>query len=346
MTPFVNSLQTILAVAFGTLLGVMALFCAFMALRERWLALSSVARALLFYIAVGIVGVVAASSGVLFVVASVVSMASVCAVFLLVGLLLLKPAKRLGAWPRIAAAVLIGCWMAESGGKGPLSGSLRATYLSILANGTLAGPTNVVASAAGAAAVQTIANNASNFAVTASNAIAWAAAEIPDLSYAVTNTTVAWMTEDIPQDTAQRNLVARCDLMQALQGTNGLITCYVRFNITPSTAPVVQFEAGTADGNWYQFSSISNSFPNTVPLTDPISGVSSCYVYTVSTPAPLSGITLVPQMGITFGGGSSNKPLGVLGSLMVNYKLGVTSSTITNGSKRLVFTGGILTGVL
>jgi hypothetical protein len=55
------------------------------------------------------------------------------------------------------------------------------------------------------------------------------------------------MTEGIPQDTAQRNLVARCDLMQALQGTNGLITCYVRFNITPSTAPVVQFEAGAGD---------------------------------------------------------------------------------------------------
>ena len=335
----------ILAIPFLVLLGLMALFCAFMALRERWLALSAVARALLLSIAVGLVGVVVASSGVLVVIGSVVSMTSVCLVFLLIGLLLLKPAKRLGAWPRVAAAVLIGCWMAESGGKGPLSGNLRATYLTIMANGTLKGPTNVVASATGAAAVQAVVDTATNFVIAASNALSWARAEIPDLEAAVTNTQVAWLTGDIPQGTGTSNLVARCDLLQAQQSTNGQINCFVRFNLTPATAPIVQFEAGTQEGQWQTFAAVSNSFPSLVPVITP-DGVSSCYVYTVQTPVLLTGMTLIPQQAMTFGGGSSNAPLSVLGSVMVNYKLGVTSSTITNGSKRLVFTGGILTGVL
>lgn len=250
-------------------------------------------------------------------------------------------------WLRAALVLLCFVWVTDLGATkgGGLSSNLRATYLTILANGTLKGPTNVVASAAGAAAVQAVVNNASNFVITASNALAWARAEIPDLEAVVTNTQIAWLTGDIPQSTGTSNLVARCDLLQAQQATNGQINCFVRFNITPATAPIVQFEAGTEDGQWQMFQAVSNSFPNLVPISLP-DGVSSCYVYTVQTPAPLAGMALIPQQAMTFGGGSSNAPLAVLGSVMVNSKVGRTTSTVTNGSQRLVFEGGVLVGVL
>ena len=300
MMPFANSLQMILAVAFGSLLGAMALFCAFMCAWEN-------------------ISEIEAMQWLLF---------------------------RIG-WLRAVLVLLCFIWVTDLGATkgGILSGNLRATYLTIMANGTLAGPTNVVASAAGAAAVQAVVNSATTFMTTASNALNWARVEIPDLEAAVTNTKVAWLTGDVPQNTSGGNLVARCDLLQAQQSTNGQINCFVRFNLTPATAPIVQFEAGSADGQWQTFASVSNSFPNLVPVYMP-DGVSSCYVYTVQTPAPLTGMTLIPQQAMTFGGGSSNVPLGVLGSVMVNSKVGRTTSTVTNGSQRLVFAGGVLVGVL
>jgi ABC-type iron transport system FetAB permease component len=227
----------------------------------------------------------------------------------------------------------------------PLASSARMIYLTIMASGELRGPTNVIASAAATYSIQAVVDDAAHMAAVASNILSWAEADIPVIEDVVGNTVIGWITGDIPQDLASSNVVARCDLVNTITQTNGNIDAYVVFNITPSSAPIVAFEAAAADGVWYTFTPVSNSFPSLVGVSTP-GGIVSGYVYTVATPDALAGITLVPERGMTFGGGSSNAPLGVLGAIMVGGKIGRTVETAIAPGVIGRFDGGILVGVL
>lgn len=229
--------------------------------------------------------------------------------------------------------------------KGPVIGPrLLATYLSIMADGTLRGPTNEIASATGAAAIDAVNGQNANMLSVISNGTQWARNELPLLEQAVDETQIVWLHFDIPQSLNSSNLVARCDLMRSEPQSNGLVNCYMRFNMTPDTAPIIVFEASPATNVVMSCPVVSNSFPRLYPVARP-DGVSSCYVYTVSIPDELQGVTLVPIQGVTFGGGSANDPLKVLGALMVNTYIGRTTTVQVDTNIWDVFEGGVLVGV-
>jgi hypothetical protein len=246
---------------------------------------------------------------------------------------------------RGAAVVLALAAMDAGSAKAPTSTQVRAWFVSLMMSGELRGPTNYIASAVNAAAVQAVVDESSNMVVTASNELAWAREEIPALEAAVTNTHISWLSADI-EEAAGSNPVARCELIHARVNTNATVDAYLWFNLTPASAPIVPFEA-SADSNgveWASFPAVSNSFPSKVPI-ETSSGVVSCYVYTVSIPAEFQTLQLVPQTQVTFGGGASNSQLMVLGSVMMNGAIGRTT-IVTNGAYRLVYEGGVLVGVL
>lgn len=243
---------------------------------------------------------------------------------------------------RVFAVVLFLYSIDVGATKGPYIGPrLIATYLSIMGDGSLAGPTNTIASATQLAAVNEVNAQSGAMLATATQGLAWASAEIDALSNEVAGTKIAWLGADLV--TTGANASARCDLIQAVS-SNGFIDAYVTFNLTPSTAPIIPFEGALSNGSWVSFPSVSNSFPAMVAVSTPL-GVSSCYVYRVSVPDAFAHVRIMPQTEVTFGGGISNAPLSVLGGVMVNNKIGRTS-ILTNGSQRLVFQGGALVGVL
>lgn len=221
--------------------------------------------------------------------------------------------------------------------KGYVARSKRvAQLLTVMSSGELRGPTNVIASAVAGAAVQAVLDESSSMLASASNAVAWCWAEIPDLEWAITNTSISYLQCEIPAPLTTPNPVARADMLQVAEGTNGLRHVMVAFSVVPSSAPVVQFYADERICE-----AVSNSFPATVDIETP-SGTAPCYVYTVRVPGDLSGVVLLPEREITFGGGPDNEPLAVLGSLMINDKLGFTGERLIATGVVGVFEGGIL----
>lgn len=245
----------------------------------------------------------------------------------------------------IAAAFILAFVLMGSDKAPPTASVARMIYLSVMASGELRGPTNVIASASAAAAVQAVVDESSNMVAIASNILSWAAEDVPIIEDAVTNATFGWFTGDAPQNMAGSNVVARCDLVDAVAHSNGMIDCYVAFNIVPASAPMIAFEAAASDGLWHVFEPVSNSFPHLIGIATP-SGVASGYCYTVSVPTALAGITLIPERAMTFGGGSSNAPLGVLGAVMVDGQIGRTVETEIVPGVIGRFEGGVLVGIL
>ncbi|MDD5706623.1 MAG: hypothetical protein PHR35_11930 [Kiritimatiellae bacterium] len=220
-----------------------------------------------------------------------------------------------------------------------------AQFVTALADGNLAGPTNVIASAVAAVAVQAVLNESDAMYNTSSQAVDWCYGEIPLLEDAITNTAIAWIQGESPAPLDQENPVVRADLMQSIAHTNGIHDVYVAFSQTPASAPTIEWEACCdSNGVYYSFSNVSNSFPVLFGIETP-SGVSSCYLYAVSVPAALAGMELIPEREITFGGGSSNAPLSVLGSLSINDKLGITGVREIAPGIAGTFEGGALVGV-
>ena len=244
----------------------------------------------------------------------------------------------------IAAAVLLVFVLSGADKAPPTVAVARMIFLTVMANGDLRGPTNVIASAAAATAVQAVVAESTNMVAVASNALAWAEADIPLIEADITNSVYAWLTGDIPQDMASSNVVARCDLLAAVTRTNGTIDAYVAFNVIPSSAPIVSFEASAADTVWHAFTAVSNSYPALAAVDTP-AGVVSGYCYTVSVPDALLNVPLIPERAMTFGGGSSNAPLGVLGAVMVDGQIGRTVETAIASGITGRFEGGILVGV-
>jgi len=232
----------------------------------------------------------------------------------------------------------------KGGGVGSLSRYL-AQYLTILSDGTMLGPTNQIASAAAAAAVAAVNAESANMLAIASNTLLWAQTDIPLIEVDVTNTAIAWLTADMPQRLSQINLVARCDLLRTSVASNGTISAFVAFNQQPASAPICDFE-GSLDGtNWLRFAATSNSFPTLYPISMP-DGVVSCLEYTVSIPASMRTVTVIPQREMTFGGGSGNTPLQVLGAVMVNSQIGRDATVSVATNEQWIFEGGLLVGVL
>jgi hypothetical protein len=331
--------MNVLTIAFLALPAAVAVFAAVMWLAESWRRWGWPGRAIavglgasLAGLALGRIAVQAPGTVLLF----------LGAALLIVGRLGL-PAR----WIVRGAAVVLTLAALDAGSaKAPTSTQVRAWFVSLMMSGELRGPTNYIASAVNAAAVQAVVDESSNMVVTASNALAWAREEIPALEAVVTNTHISWLSAD-SAEAAGSNPVARCELIHAKVNTNAAtVDAYLWFNLTPASAPIVPFEA-SVDSNgveWATFPAVSNSFPSKVPI-ETSSGVVSCYVYTVSIPAEFQTLQLVPQTQVTFGGGASNSQLMVLGSVMMNGAIGRTTIT-TNGAYRLVHEGGVLVGVL
>ncbi len=290
-----------LLIAWCSLLGLAAVFCGIMAIRENWCRIQAV--------------------------------------------MIWRTMRRRFRW--LVLALVLCCTYSgadKGGGVGSISRYL-AQYLTILSDGTMLGPTNQIASAAAASAVAAVNAEAANMLQIASNTLLWARTDIPLIEVDVTNTTIAWLTADIPQQLSQINLVARCDLLRTSVASNGTISAFVAFNQHPSSVPICAFE-GSLDGtNWQTFAATSNSFPTLYPISMP-DGVVSCLEYVVSIPATMRTVTVIPQREMTFGGGSRNTPLQVLGAVMVNSQIGrdVTVSVATN--EQWIFEGGLLVGVL
>jgi hypothetical protein len=233
---------------------------------------------------------------------------------------------------------------ADKGG-GSAATRYLAQYLTILSNGTMLGPTNQIASAAAAAAVAAVNAESANMLAIASNTLLWAETDIPIIEEAVTNTIISWITADIPQNLSQSNLVARCDLIHTSAATNGTISAFVAFNQQPATAPICTFE-GSLDGtNWLTFAATSNSFPTLYPISTS-EGVVSCLEYVVTIPDTMLTVTVIPQREMTFGGGSSNTPLQVLGAIMVDSHIGRDATVDVATNEQWLFEGGLLVGVL
>jgi hypothetical protein len=290
-----------LIMAFVCVLGLAAVFCGIMAIRENWCRIQAV--------------------------------------------MIWRTMRRRFRW--LVLALVLFCTYSgadKGGGVGSLSRYL-AQYLTILSDGTMLGPTNQIASAAAASAVAAVNAESANMLVIASNTLQWAQTDIPLIEIDTTNTTIAWLTADLPQPLSQSNLVARCDLLRTSVASNGTISAFVAFNQQPASAPICAFE-GSLDGtNWQTFAATSNSFPALYPISMP-DGVVSCLEYTVSIPDSMRTVTVIPQREMTFGGGSSNAPLQVLGAVMVDSQIGrdVTVSVATN--EQWIFEGGLLVGVL
>jgi hypothetical protein len=257
----------------------------------------------------------------------------------------------------------------KGAGPGGLSSRIQAIYLTLMGDGSLRGPTDTIASASQAAQVAGVNAAASNIVKVVSNTLAWVSADTPVLESIVTNTHIAWMTSDAVSSTNAINISARCDLISCATNVDGTLNAYVHVNGTPSSAPIVMFQVET-EYDTVTCAAVSNSFPSMVPVNTP-DGVSSCYVYTVSVPTTKSWYevdpdtgeathyssnvpfspTLIPVRNMSFGAPAvpplrSALPLQVLGALQVDNKIGRTTSTITNGTHRLVFEGGVLVEVL
>lgn len=247
------------------------------------------------------------------------------------------------------AALFFVCFVtfsgADKGGGGAAVRRAMATFLTVVSDGSLRGPTNVIASASSAAAISAVNAESAGMLETASNALLFAQTDLPVLEIDVTNTTIAWLTADLPQSLANSNLVARCDLVRTDVASNGTISAFVAFNLSPASAPICSFE-GSLDGtNWETFVAYSNSYPTLFPVTTP-DGVVSCLQYTVSIPASMLSVAIVPQREVTFGGGSSNSPLQVLGAVMVNNQIGRDGTVSVSADEHWLFEGGLCVGVL
>lgn len=230
--------------------------------------------------------------------------------------------------------------------KGVVARSRKvATLLTVMSTGELRGETNVVASAIAAAAVQGVLDESDATLASISNAIEWCRAAVPALETEITNTTISWLQGEMPASLDSVNPVARADLMRVVSSSNGVANVYVALSLTPASAPVIQFEGcPISSSNWVEAVVISNSFPVLHPVVTP-GGVSSCYVYTVSIPAIMRNMVLLPDRQLTFGGGSSNAPLNVLGGIMMNGLLGVTGTREIAPGLYGEFEGGALVEV-
>jgi hypothetical protein len=245
----------------------------------------------------------------------------------------------------VLALVLFCTYSGADKGGGSTAIRHLAQYLTILSDGTMLGPTNVIASAAAAAAVSAVNAESANMLAIVSNTLLWAQTDIPLIEVDTTNTSIAWLAADIPQSLAQPNLVARCDLIRTSISTNGTISALVAFNQQPASAPICSFE-GSLDGtNWQTFAAASNSFPALYPISMP-DGVVSCLEYVVTIPTTMRTITIIPQREMTFGGGSSNTPLQVLGAVMVDNQIGRDATVSVATNEQWIFEGGLLVGVL
>lgn len=280
---------------------------------------------------------------------------------------------RLSGFSRLVVSIglLVAVWAgADKGGGGfePLGARVQAIFLTIMGDGSLRGPTDTIASASQAAQIAGVNASASSIVATVSNTLQWVRDDIPVLESIVTNTHIAWLTSDGVSSTNNPNISARCDLISYTTNASGSINAYVHVNVTPSTAPIVMFQV-ESEFDTVPCMAVSNSFPDMVPIQTP-DGVSSCYVYTVTAPTTKSWYevdpdtgeithyssnipfspTLIPVRNMSFGAPAvppirSALPLQVLGGLMVNNKMGRTTTTITNGTQRLTFEGGVLVGV-
>lgn len=289
-----------LAIAFLCLLGLAAVFCCVMIIRERWCHIQAV--------------------------------------------IVWHAMRRRFRWVVLALVLFATYTGADKGGGGTAMRYL-AQYLTILSNGTMLGPTNQIASAASAAAVAAVNAESANMLQIASNTLLWAQTDIPIIEVDVTNTAISWLTADMPQSLAQSNLVARCDLIRTSVSSNGTISAFVAFNQQPASAPICTFE-GSLDGtNWQTFAAASSSFPTLYPISMP-DGVVSCLEYVVSIPATMRTVTVIPQREMTFGGGSSNTQLQVLGAVMVNNQIGRDATVSVATNEQWIFEGGLLVGVL
>lgn len=245
----------------------------------------------------------------------------------------------------VLALVLFATYTGADKGGGGTAMRYLAQYLTILSNGTMLGPTNQIASAAAAAAVVAVNAESANMLAIASNTLLWAKTDIPIIEIDATNTIISWLTADIPQSLSQSNLVARCDLIHTSVASNGTISAFVAFNQQPASAPLCVFE-GSLDGtNWQTFAAASNSYPALYPISMP-DGVVSCLEYVVSIPATMRTVTVIPQREMTFGGGSSNTQLQVLGAVMVNNQIGRDATVSVATNEQWIFEGGLLVGVL
>jgi hypothetical protein len=254
----------------------------------------------------------------------------------------LRPSVRLAAVFFVLAVTFTG---ADKGGGGASVRRALATFLTIMSDGSLRGPTNTIANAASVAAISAVNAESASMLAIASNALQWAQTDIPLLEIDVTNTAIAWLSADMPQSLANSNLVARCDLIRTEVSTNGVITAFVAFNQTPASAPICAFE-GSLDGvTWETFVASSNSFPTLYPVATP-DGVVSCLEYSVSIPASMLSVAIIPQREMTFGGGGSNSPLQVLGAVMVDNQIGRDGTFAVATNEQWLFEGGLCVGVL
>jgi len=245
----------------------------------------------------------------------------------------------------VLALVLFATYTGADKGGGGTAMRYLAQYLTILSNGTMLGPTNQIASAAAASAVAAVNAESANMLQIASNTLLWAQTDIPIIEVDVTNTAISWLTADMPQSLAQSNLVARCDLIRTSVSSNGTISAFVAFNQQPASAPICTFEGSLDGANWQTFAAASNSFPTLYPISMP-DGVVSCLEYVVTIPATMRTVTVIPQRAMTFGGGSSNTPLQVLGAVMVNNQIGRDATVSVATNEQWIFEGGLLVGVL
>lgn len=245
--------------------------------------------------------------------------------------------------PRLEAALLVvlmaaGAWYGAD--KGYVARTARvAQLLTVMADGGLRGPTNVIASAVAAAAVQGVLDESAGMYVTASQAVAWCWSEIPDLECAITNVAISYLQCEIPAPMDSLNPVARADMLQVATGEAGLKHVMVAFSVVPSSAPMIEFWADDL-----QCTVVSNSFPATVDVVTP-GGTTHCYVYTVQVPPALAGVVMLPEREITFGGGPNHAPLAVLGTLMVNDRFGFSGERLIGPGVVGDFEGGALVGV-
>lgn len=290
-----------LTIAFFCVLGLAAVFCGSMAIRENWCRIQAV--------------------------------------------MIWRTMCRRFRWLVLALVLCVTYSGADKGGGVGSFSRYLAQYLTIMSDGTMLGPTNQIASAAAGAAVAAVNAESDNMLAISSNTLLWAQTDIPLIEVDVTNTSISWLTADMPQNLSQSNLVARCDLIRTSVSSNGTISAFVAFNQQPASAPICAFE-GSLDGtNWQTFAAASNSFPTLYPISMP-DGVVSCLAYTVSIPASMRTVTIIPQREMTFGGGSSNTPLQVLGAVMVNSQIGRDATVSVATNEQWIFEGGLLVGVL
>lgn len=263
-------------------------------------------------------------------------------------------ARRIARWIHVRpagwrlAALFIGMLCAVEAGytKVAPSDAVRIMYLMLEDDKTLLGPTNHFASAVGAAAVQEVLDENDGWVTSASNSFQWARDKLPNLAAVVIDPTlkVAWMALEVDEAGTGSNAQARCYCMGASTNADGTLQFYVHFNLIPAFEPMVPFHATMEDGSVVDLPAVSNSFPHLVSVKTP-DGPADCYVYTVSVPMILANVALVPQSEIRFGGRDASQPFQVLGSLMINGRLGRTGEIPFASNKWWQFEGGAMCGV-